>query len=130
MMSGSVFTAEDNTQILYLTRNLANLKPFSTKYKINEKKSWVRLERDGEVKILTAYVKSYDSNGSVYYIQKPNEDYARYLAVFGVLTSGEFKLMKKMVGFIFKEDCPNLEEALIKEDFKVRGVNLVGIMYE
>jgi len=121
-----VFTAEDNTEVTFITLRLANPKAFSGKYKIEEEKSWVRLEWDGEVKILIAFV-----NGAVYYIQKPNEDYARYLAVFyGGFTFGEFNVMKKMVGFIFKEDCPNLEDSLKKEDFKAKGVNLVGIMYE
>ncbi len=122
---------EDMSTIKYVTRKLANLKLLSTKYKIGDKKSWVRIIREGEVTIMTAFIKTSSASGPVYYLQKPNEDYCRYLAAFyGGIGINEFSTFKAMVKLIFKDDCPKLEESLEKEDFKAKGPTIVGILYE
>jgi len=122
---------EDMSTIKYVTRKLANLKILSTKYKIEDKKSWVRIVREGEVSIMTAFIKTYNTSGPVYYVQKPDEDYCRYLAAFyGGLSINEFKMFKAMVKLMFNDDCPKLEESLEKEDFKAKGPAIVSILYE
>ncbi len=125
-------TDKDNKVTKFVTLKLANLKGLShPSYKIEDKKSWLEIVREGEINIMTAYVISSSRKGPVYYMQKPDEDYCRWLAEFyGGFTANEFKGLVAMVSFNFKDECPNLAESITKEDFKAKGVGIVGIMYE
>lgn len=126
-----VVTNKDGQPIKFYTLKLANVPNFSREYKIDNKKSWVRLERQGEVNIITAW----NRNGAVYYLHKPNEDFARYLiTLYG--SNGccsHFKMFKYEMGRIFTDDCPDLVkslETLNKDDFVANGPFLAAILFE
>jgi hypothetical protein len=123
---------EDDKKIrTFKTIKLANLKGLSAKLKISDKKSWVEMVWEGKINIMTAYVMSSMRQGPVYYVQKENEDYCRWLSEFyGSLTINEFKGFQGMVDFTFKDVCPELAASFTKDDFKNKGVEIVGINYD
>lgn len=125
-----VVSNEADEQIKFYTLKLAVVPNFSTKYKVSDKKSWVRLEKAGEVNIITAW----NANGAVYYLHKPHEDFARYLiTLYGENgCCSHFKMFKFDMERIFKDDCPDLVKALEtldKDEFRANGPFLAAMLF-
>lgn len=112
--------------IKYKTLKIADIKSRKAGYKVEDEKSWARVEREGKISVLVVFFPE-----PAYYLQKEGDDHCKFLTVFfSGFVAGQFKALKTSAGYMFKDDCPQLEEALLKEDFKKRGVNLVAEKYE
>lgn len=121
-------TTKDKHTLTYLTLNLAEPKAFYKGYKIDSKKSWVRIEKAGDLNIVSAFYVGSGGSGYLYYIHKPWENHCYYITTaFGGITAtvGEFNAVKKYSEVIFREDCPKLAESLTKEDFKKNGLGII-----
>jgi hypothetical protein len=121
-------TTKDKRTITYLTLNLAEPKAFYKGYKIDDQKSWVRIEKAGELNIVSAFYIGSGGSGYLYYIHKPWENHCYYITSdYGGITvsMGEFNAIQKYSAVIFKEDCPKLAESLTKEDYKKSGLNIL-----
>lgn len=119
---------EENLRLEYVTLRIADMQAFSKDFKVEDKKSWLGIEKSGTVNILTAYYSGTAGSGFVYYLHKPWEDRCYYLAAFygGITVSvGVFKALKETVSRIFKNDCPELAMAMTKEAYKEKGLFLI-----
>lgn len=126
-------TTKDNKTLNYLVTNLAEPKAFYKGYKIDDKKSWVRIEKAGKINIVSAYYVGSGGSGYLYYIHKPAENHSFYITSdYGGITINtvEFNAIKKYSEMIFKEDCPKLAESLTKEEYKKKGLNMLVDNFE
>lgn len=122
----------------YLTVFLAEPKIFTNdQFTFDKKKSWVKVIKEGKIAIYSAYAVynqgTGTGGGSSSYIKKPNEDYAYFFADgsggFNINMNG-FSSLKKMIGIIFKKDCPKLADLIVKDDLKKNGFAQIVYLYE
>ena len=131
----SAFTIINDGQTLeYITLKLSSPKLLSRKYKVDEEISWVRVDYEGDISLVIAFLTdplSSRSGEPVYYIHKKGEDYCSYVAIFysNLIQIAHFSEIKSACEVIFKDDCPQLPEKLTKEAFKERNLMAIIDLY-
>lgn len=113
------------------------------KLSIDKKKSWMSIVKEGKINLYRAYSSgspamtgvpgSGVSGGSIYYINKPNDNFAIYIdETYGGLTfcGNCFSQMKKTISKIFEKDCPKLANLIEKDDLKKNGYPRIVELYE
>jgi hypothetical protein len=131
-------TLEKN-ESTYFALNLASIKPFKREYKIEKKKSWVRLLVSGNgLNIMELYSSAYDAGGIAppspasmsYFFWKPENNYCNYFHTeFGVKGIGVFKALKQHIELNFEKECPEMAEKLEKEKFNERFMEYIMDLY-
>jgi hypothetical protein len=129
---------DKNEVVNYLTIFLAEPKIFTNdQFTFDKKKSWVKVIKEGKISIYSAYAIYNQANGtggiSSSYVKKTNEDYAYFFSDgsggFNINMNG-FSFLKKMIGIIFKNDCPKLADLIVKDDIKKNGYTHIVKLYE
>lgn len=128
-----------NEKVRYITIQLAKPKLFNLKeIKIETKKSWVKIIKEGKISLYSAYY-SYSSGsgtggGAIYYIKREKDDYALYLQEYGgggiTFNMNGFQNLKKFIKLYFDESCPKLVNFLDKEDINKNGLVRIIDLYE
>lgn len=131
-------------RILFTTATLAEFKAFKTDIIIiGEKKSWVRVIKDGKLKLYASFEEFMpiigveplylDVNSTTkFYLKKPNEDFALYF----FLTKGsgikliDYSGFKKLIQLHFDKECPKLVANYNKADFEKYGIIQIVNLYE
>lgn len=131
-------------KILFTTVILAEFKPFDTSVIIvNEKKSWVRIIKDGKLKLYATFDEYMPIIGveplylnvnatTKFYLKKPNENYALYF----FLTKGsgirisDFSGFKKLIQLHFEKDCPKILSLYSRADFEEHGLIHIVELYD
>jgi hypothetical protein len=114
--------------------------------KIDKKKSWLRILKEGKISLYNASGASSSvispsggsmpgssSGGAIYYIRKGTENYVFIIdQVFGGFTAcgNCFSQMKKTLSRIFEKDCPKLADLIVKDDIKKNGYVRIVELYE
>lgn len=141
LVKGFEITNDKNEVVKYVTLFLANPKPFTNdKFKLEEKKSWVKVVRDGNINIYattSVYSPMAGTGGfSMLYVQKENDKYAYYFANADIknlkhdYTMNGFQVTKKYLNTIFGTECPKFMEIFNKEDYKNEGYDYIVDLYE
>jgi hypothetical protein len=138
-VSNFEITNDKNEIIKYITLKLAEQNSFNLKkIKPGEKKIWAKIIKEGKISLYAGYY-AYDpgnktGGGGIYYIKRPNEDYALYLDEFGgtgiSFCMNCFSNLKKMLKMYFDEICPQFSEALNKEELQKNGAAHLVDLYE
>ena len=138
LVKGFDVTNDKNETFKYTTILLAQPKIFtSDQFKLETKKSWVRIVKEGKIDIYQTYsVYSHGSktggDGSVY-IHKKDENHAYFIAYytggFNIVVNG-YSATMKYVDTIFEKDCPSLSAIITKDDLKKNGYNAIVEIYE
>lgn len=128
----------------YYALKVANPKMFTTKLKVEDKKSWVRMFVEGKginLVTISSYtpavmgaVGSTASSSFVLYFWKPENDYCSYwyaeISSGITINVGVFKALVKGVEINFDEECPELAKKMTKEDFKTIGYRHIITLYD
>lgn len=147
-IKGFDITNNKNQTIEFITIYLASQKPFTNlEFKIDSKKSWVRVLKEGKISLYSTY-ENYSSiitssgssiPGSVnggstsFYIKKGTDNYATFIDAIegGANICGNcFSQMKKTISKILEKDCPKLADLLTKDDLKKNGYVRIVELYE
>lgn len=108
-------------------------------YKIDKKKSWVRIEKRGNaIDLVSRFYSSSgvlgaagqtSESGSVVYIKRHENDFALFLIP---LMGGGFNIpmnfynaLMKTLKYHFEQDCPKLLELITKEELKKNGLGII-----
>lgn len=129
----------EGEKINYITIKLGRPKIFNTKeLTIDSKKSWARVVKEGKISIYATYVaysaSSNTGGGGMYYVKRPNDDYA--LELIGFSSGGlnfqmnQFNHLKKGIKIYFDKTCPKMAELLDKKDITKKGMTHLIDLYE
>ena len=129
----------EGEKINYITIKLGRPKIFNTKeLTIDSKKSWARVVKEGKISIYATYAAhSTSSNtvgGGMYYVKRPNDDYA--LELIGFSSGGldfqmnQFRHLTKGIKIYFDKTCPKMAELLDKKDISKKGMTHLIDLYE
>lgn len=115
--------------------------------KIDKKKSWVRIEKEGRIILYSSYI-SYRAGvkmGGVstsgwppqtyFYLRRPDKEYATYFWLYldsagTTFAVNNFKVIKKLTKAHFENNCPTLENFIDKDDFKTNGISRIVDLYD
>ena len=129
---------------IYLAKGLL----FGTKEaKVDKKKSWVRIEKEGKITLYSSYIgyrpgmrmgAAHDSGWpaqTYFYLGSPDKDYAVFFWMYmessgGMIAVNNFKVIKKLVAAHFETKCPELENFIDKDDFKTNGITRIVDLYD
>ena len=121
---------------------------FGTKEcKIDKKKSWVRLEKEGGITLYSSYIgyrpgvrggAQHDSGWpaqTYFFLKRPDKDYAvmfwLYMESAGTMIAvNNYKVIKRLTHDHFETKCPELENFIDKEDFKTNGISRIVDLYD
>lgn len=130
---------DKNIVVRYTTIFLADPKPFTKdQFKLDDKKSWVKILKEGKISIYYAYAVYNSGSGTggfgSAYIKKGNEKYAYFIMDGGGgglnFNMNGFHEFKKYFSKIFETDCPKLIEAVNKDDLNKNGLTFLVDIYE
>lgn len=131
--------ALEKGETTYFALNLADVKTFKKEYKIESKKSWLKLFTQGNgLNIMEMYSPPYDGGGIApvsqdalyYFFWKPENTYCTYFhAEYGVRAIGEFRVLKQHIELNFEKECPAMVEKLDKEKFNERFMEYIMELY-
>lgn len=116
--------------------------------KVDKKKSWVRIEKEGKITIYSSYigyrpaVKYGNGNGTsgwppqtTFYLGRPGINYVTFFWLYiesggGSIAINNFKVIKRLTKAHFEADCPTLETFIEKDDFKTNGITRIVDLYD
>ena len=126
-------------KVNYITIRLGRPKIFNTKeLTIDSKKSWVQVVKEGKISIYATHVAysagSGTGGGGMFYVKRPNDDYA--LELIGFSSGGlefqmnQFKHLTKGIKIYFDATCPKMAELLEKKTLTKKGMTHLIDLYE
>lgn len=128
---------EDNQTIKYTTLILVRPKIFKpSELKINKKKSWVCLIKEGKINLYSAYYFNQSgrdiSYGYLFYIQKTDEKFARYIyeGIRSPVIGDRYAQLKNYLKLYFEKDCPNLLKSIENDDLDKNGLERIVEIYD
>lgn len=143
-----ITNGKNETPTKFISIYLAKGPLFGTKeVKIDKKKSWVRIEKEGGITLYSSYIgyrpgmrmgAAKDSGWpaqTYFYLKSPDKDYAVFFWLYiessgGMIAVNNFKVIKKLVAAHFETKCPQLESFIDKDDFKTNGIERIVELYD
>lgn len=134
-----------NVTVHFISIYLASGRLFSGKnYKVDSKKSWVRIEKTGKkIDLVSAYYTSYgvmgaagqaSSSGRMLYIHRHDKNFALILLPINEYGLGvdvsSYPTIMKILGYHFEDDCPNVLPLVTKERLKNEGLGIIVDLYD
>lgn len=134
-----------NETVHFISIYLASGRLFSGKnYKVDTKKSWVRIEKIGKkIDLVSAYYTSYgvmgaagqaSSSGRMLYIHRHDKNFALILLPINEYGLGvdveAYPTIMKILGYHFEDDCPNVLPLVTKERLKNEGLGIIVDLYD
>ena len=121
--------------------------PLFGECKVDKKKSWVRIEKEGKITLYSSYIgyrpgirggAIHDSGWppqTYFYLGRPGINYATYFWLYiessgGMIAVNNFKVIKRLTKAHFEADCPTLESFIDKDDFKTNGISRIVDLYD
>lgn len=144
-VDGFDIVLKDGEILNFKAMYLASGRLFSGKnYKVDTKKSWVRLEKVGEkIDIVSAYYTSYgvlgaagqtSESGRLLHLHRHENNFALILIPLnngGLSVDMNFySALMKVLGYHFQDDCPKVLELLTKEKLKTEGLGIIVDLYD
>jgi len=143
-----ITNGKNETPTQFISIYLAKGPLFGTKeVKIDKKKSWVRIEKEGGITLYSSYIgyrpgmrtgAAKDSGWpaqTYFYLRSPDKEYAVFFWLYiessgGMIAVNNFKVIKKLVAAHFETKCPLLESFIDKDDFKTNGIERIVELYD
>lgn len=117
--------------------------------KIDKKKSWVRIEKEGGITLYSSYI-GYrpgvrGGGGAVatsgwppqtsFFLGSPDKDYATFFWMYiesagTTIAVNNFKVIKRLTEAHFETKCPELHNFIDKDDFKTNGIVRIVDLYD
>lgn len=128
---------EENEKISFTKFLLSSPKLFGKDHiKIDTKKSWVRIIKEGKITVFSAEYYERSGNGYAgglrFYVKKTNENFARLIREkpnAGIIIN-EYKANIHYLKYYFEDECPKFIEALSPEDIKTNGMERIVELYD
>ncbi|TBX70389.1 hypothetical protein EZL74_04225 [Flavobacterium silvisoli] len=143
-----ITSGRDATPTKFIPIFLARGPLFGTKEcKIDKKKSWVRIEKEGKITLYSSYIgyrpgvrggAVHDSGWPAqtnFFLGRPGKDYAVFFWMYmessgGMIAVNNFKVIQRLTREHFEADCPSLETFIDKNDFKTNGISRIVELYD
>lgn len=134
-----------NETVNFITIYLASGRLFSGKnYKVDTKKSWVRIEKVGKkIDLVSAYYSSSgvlgaagqtSESGRMLYLHRHEKDFALILIPINESGLGVdvnfYSALMKVLGYHFEDDCPKVLPLITKEKLKKEGLGIIVDLYD
>ncbi|MCF6132970.1 hypothetical protein [Flavobacterium wongokense] len=145
-IAGFDIVNDKNVTFNFISIYLASGRLFSGKnYKIDTKKSWVRVEKVGKkIELVSAYYTSYgvmgaagqssSSSGRMLYLHRLEKNFALILVPINEYGLGVdvsyYPTVMKILGYHFEDDCPNVLPLITKERLKNEGLGVIVDLFD
>jgi hypothetical protein len=134
-----IFTFDNNVKVTYVATNIYEIKGFKYSNEPSKDKYLLILVYDGIMKIYcentnSAFLgnnKSGVGNDDNYYMKSKNKKYPQFVFTnMQGFSAGKFNYIKKTIKKYLEDDCPNIEDLLLKDDVKEKGFGRIGEIYD
>lgn len=130
---------DDNQVVRYATVYLADPKSFTRNdFSLDNKKSWVRVLKEGGITIYYAYAAYSPGSGTggygSSYVKKKGDSHAYFIMDGGAkglnFNMNGFQNFKKYFAKVFEKDCPNLVQMVTKDDLNKNGLTYLVDLFD